>query len=134
MIKWAGWIFTVLGTGHLLLTLALVGPHHAAAWFGGELWMPEGTIAEMPAAAGGFWLSVGSFGLPLLVIGQTVLWMHRRAITPPAFIAWAVGAWSVVAGLIFEPAPWIVATIGAGLLLAGVTRAARAQPEAALSR
>jgi hypothetical protein len=134
MIKWAGWIFTVLATVHLLLAFALVGPHHADAWLGGELWMPEGTIVEMPAAAGGFWLSVGSFGLPLLVIGQTVLWMHRRAITPPAFIGWAVGAWSVVGGLIFEPAPWIVVTVGAGLLLQGVRRAARAEPEAVLAR
>lgn len=134
MIKWAGWIFTVLATAHLLLAFAFVGPHHADAWLGGELWMPEGTIAEMPAAVGGFWLSVGSFGLPLLVVGQTVLWMHRRGITPPAFIGWAVGAWSVVGGLIFEPAPWIVVTIGAGLLLAGVKRAARAEPEAVLAR
>lgn len=125
MIKWAGWIFTVLGAGHLLLGFALLAPHHADAWLGGALWLPEGTLAEMGPAAGGFWMTTGSFGLPLLVLGQTVLRLHRRGVAPPAFIGWAIGAWSLAAALLFEPAPWIVVTAGAALLVAGTRRRAR---------
>ncbi|RRS00840.1 DUF6463 family protein [Glycomyces terrestris] len=123
MIKWAGWTLTLLGAGHLVLGFALVAPAHAAAWAGGDLWLPGGTITDMPAAAGGFWLTIGSFGVPLLLLGLTVLWLDRRGVTPPMFVAWGIGAWSVVAGLIFEPAPWIVVTLGAVLLGAGVRRA-----------
>jgi hypothetical protein len=125
MIKSAGWIFTLLGAGHLLLALALTAGTHTTAWLGGELWTPDGTIAAMSPAMGGFWMTLGSFGIPLLLIGQTVLWLHRNGITPPAFIAWTLGGWSVAAGLIFEPAPWIAVTVGAALLLAGARRAAR---------
>jgi hypothetical protein len=126
MIRWAGGIFTVLGAAHLVLGLALLAPHHARAWATGELWLPEGALAEMSPAAGGFWMTVGSFGAPLLALGLTVLWLHRRGIAPPAFIGWIVLAWSVTAALVFEPAPWIAAVVGAVLLLAG-TRRERAQ-------
>ncbi|GAA1681293.1 hypothetical protein GCM10009830_30570 [Glycomyces endophyticus] len=123
MIRWAGWIFTVIGAGHLVLGLALLAPAHASAWVSGELWLPESTLAEMSPAFGGYWMTLGSFGAPLLALGFTVLWLERRDITPPAFIAWTVGAWSIAAGLVFEPAPWIVVTAGAVLLWAGVRRA-----------
>ncbi|THV26770.1 DUF6463 family protein [Glycomyces paridis] len=125
MIAWAGRIFTVLGAAHLLLGLALLAPSHARTWFTGGLWMPEGTLAQMGPASGAFWMTFGSFGAPLLVLGLTVLWLRRKGITPPAFIGWTVGAWSVAAGLVFEPAPWIAVTVAAGLLVAGTRRAAR---------
>lgn len=123
MIKWAGWIFTVLGAAHLVLGLALLAPHHAKAWATGELWTVEGSLAEMSAADGGFWMTIGSFGAPLLALGLTVLWLHRKGIAPPAFIGWIVLIWSVAAALVFEPAPWIVGVIGAVLLLVGTRRA-----------
>jgi hypothetical protein len=125
MIKWSGWIFTVLGACHLVLGFALTASH-AETWLRGGLWTPDFTIAEMPPSMGGYWMTLGSFGLPLLVVGLTVLWLERRGITPPAFIAWTVGAWSILAGLVFEPAPWIVVTVGAALLGAGIARRYRA--------
>ncbi|MCD0442041.1 hypothetical protein LO763_00165 [Glycomyces sp. A-F 0318] len=134
MIKWAGWIFTVLGAAHLLLGLALLAPHHAGAWLGGALWAPAGTLAEMDPVMGGFWMTTGSFGLPLLVVGQTVLWTRRRGLVPPAFIGWTIGAWSLAAGLVFEPAPWIAATAGAVLLVAGTRRGARVPAEPGAAR
>ncbi|SDL23291.1 hypothetical protein SAMN05216298_3186 [Glycomyces sambucus] len=126
MTKWAGWIFTVLGALHLVLGFALLAPRHAGAWAGGDLWLPEGTLAEMSPASGAFWMTFGSFGAPLLALGLTVLWLERRGIVPPAFLAWIVGAWSVAAGLVFEPAPWIAATIGAVLLGAGTRKGYKA--------
>lgn len=127
MIKWAGRIMVLVGVAHLLLSLGFTVGTHAEAWLGGELWTTDGALDRMEPVEAAFWFSVGSFGLPLTVVGATVLWMHRRGIVPPAFIAWAIGAWSLVAGATVEPAPWIVATIAAGMLLAGVRRAARVE-------
>ncbi|MDA1362662.1 hypothetical protein O1R50_23775 [Glycomyces luteolus] len=125
MIKWAGRIFAFLGIGHTLLSLALVAPDHAAAWFSGDLWRPdEGVIAMSPAMAG-YWLSVGGFGVPMLTLGFTVLWMDRRGIVPPAFLGWAVLAWAAVDTVILLPSPWILAVVGSVLYLVGVRRASR---------
>ena len=85
----------------------------------------------MSPVVAGFWFTTGSFGLPLLVVGLTVLWMDRHGIVPPSFIAWTIGAWSLIGGLMLEPAPWIGVWIGVGLLLAGTKKAARRQAEAA---
>ena len=126
MIKWAGSLMVLLGAAHTVLSLAFTVGTHAEAWLGGELWTIEGALDRMGPVEAAFWFSVGSFGPLLTAVGATVLWMRRRGIVPPAFIAWGVGAWSLVAAAIAEPAPWIVATVAAGLLLAGVRRAARA--------
>jgi hypothetical protein len=123
MIKWAGWIFTFLGTGHTVLGIALFAAPHAAAWLGGGLWGPGEPLDEMSPTMGAFWLTVGSFGVPLLVMGLTILWIHRSGLVPPAFIGWVLGVWSLVAALIMEPAPWILGPIAAVLYLVGVRRA-----------
>ncbi len=131
MIKWAGGLLVFFGAAHLLLSFALAGPTHIGSWLSGALWLPDGGFAEMSPVVAGFWFTTGSFGLPLLVVGLTVLWMDRHGIVPPSFIAWTIGAWSLIGGLMLEPAPWIGVWIGVGLLLAGTKKAARRQSEAA---
>jgi hypothetical protein len=132
MIRSSGWIFVLLGIGHTLLSLALAAPSHAAAWFRGDLWRPAEGIAAMGATMGGYWFSVGGFGLPILAFGLTVLWMHRRGIVPPAFAGWMLLAWALVNTVILLPSPWALGAVGAVLYLVGVRRANRApEPVAA---
>lgn len=126
MIKWAGLIIGFLGAVHLVWGFLLTAGRHAGSWFSGELWLPEAGIAEMDSTAGAFWMTTGSFGLPLIVVGMTVLWMDRRGIVPPAFIAWTLGGWSLVGAVILEPSPWILTWIPVGMLLTGIRRADRA--------
>ncbi|QLY30864.1 hypothetical protein H0264_00105 [Nocardia huaxiensis] len=129
MVKWAGRILVFLGAAHTALGLALTAPHHAGAWFGFELWTVSDSIAEMDSSTGAFWMSVGSFGVPLALVGALVLWMDNRGIVPPPFIAWTVGLWIAVAAAIAEPAPWLVAWVAVGLLLAADRQAKPAQRE-----
>jgi hypothetical protein len=125
MIKWAGRIIVFLGVGHLLAGLVLTSPHYADSWFSARLWRPSEGIVEMSPTMAAFWLTTGSFGLPLIVVGMIVLWLDRRGIVPPPFIAWTLGIWSVVAAVIFAPAPWVLVWLAGGLLLAGARRSAR---------
>jgi hypothetical protein len=125
MIKWAGRIFVFIGLGHTILSLALVAPSHVATWFGGGLWRPDEGVISMSPAMAAYWLSVGGFGVPLLTLGFTVLWMDRRGIVPPAFVGWAILAWTVVTTVILLPSPWIVVVAGSVLYLVGVRRATR---------
>jgi hypothetical protein len=128
MVRWAGRIFVFLGIGHTVLSLILVAPEHAAAWFGGELWRPEEGILEMSQGMAAYWLSVGGFGVPLLAFGLTVLWMQRRGDVPPAFLGWLLLAWTAVNTVILLPSPWILGAAASVLYLVGVRRAERLQP------
>jgi hypothetical protein len=78
----------------------------------------------MSPAMSAYWLSVNSFGVPLIVVGLTVLWLARRGITPPPFIAWTLGIWTVVDIVVSGPLPpqWLIILLANILLLVGVRR------------
>jgi hypothetical protein len=126
-VRWAGRILVVVGTGHLLGAFALTVRDHAHRWFSAELWRLDEGILDMSPAMAAFWLTTGSFGVPLILLGALVLWLDRQGIAPPRFVAWMLVAWSAMAAVIVEPAPWAVITVAGGLLLA----AARPSPHQA---
>ncbi|MFD1148733.1 hypothetical protein [Saccharothrix hoggarensis] len=130
MIKIAGWIMVVYAAAHTLGALFVVGAaRHAGAWFSGELWHDD--LADMSPANSALWLSLDSFGPPVVVIGLIVLWMDRRGITPPPFIAWTLGVLTVVDAVILFLTPWPILLVAIVLLLVGARRATAAgQPEA----
>ncbi len=124
MIKWSGSLIVLYGAAHTLGALTVLGAaRHAGTWFSGGLW--EEDLANMSAANSAYWLSVDSFGPPLIVIGLTILWLDRRGMTPPAFIAWALGIWTVVDAVVLFLTPWPIMLLASILLLAGIRRAGR---------
>jgi hypothetical protein len=126
MIRWAGWLITLYGAAHTVGALTVLGAaRHAGAWFGGELWGDD--LADMSPAMSAYWLSVNSFGVPLIVVGLTVVWLARRGITPPPFIAWTLGVWTVVDIVGSGPLPlqWLIILLANILLLVGIRRGAR---------
>ena len=127
-VKWAGRVLVGFGAGHLIGAFALTVRDHAHRWFSAQLWRPEEGILDMSPAMAAFWLTTGSLGAPLIVLGVLVLWLGRRGMTPPPSVAWMLVAWSLVAAVIVEPAPWLFITLAGGLLLA----AARPSPRQAV--
>lgn len=124
MIKLAGWLVVLYGAAHTLGALTVEGAaQHAGAWFSGELWADD--LADMSPANSALWLSLDSFGVPLIIIGLIVLWLDRRGITPPPFIAWTLGAWTVLDAVILLLTPWPILLLANILLLVGIHRASR---------
>ncbi|GAA3011828.1 DUF6463 family protein [Streptosporangium longisporum] len=124
MIKWAGWTLVLCGAAHTLGALTVEkAARHAGTWFSGGLWHED--LAQMSPAGSAYWLSMDSFGPPLAVIGLIVVWLDRRGITPPAFIAWTLGIWTVVDAVVQPFTPWPLGVLAIVLLLAGTRRAAR---------
>lgn len=124
MIKWAGWLIAFYGAAHTLGALTVEGAaRHAGAWFSGALWTDD--FAAMSSANSAYWLSLGSFGIPLIVVGLTVVWLNHRGITPPPFIAWMLGIWTIVDAVVLLLTPWPVLLIASILLLCGSRRGAR---------
>jgi uncharacterized protein DUF6463 len=122
MIKWAGWIMVLYGAAHTLLALTVEGAaRHAGSWFSGELWGAD--LANMSPANSAYWLTLASFGPLLIVIGLIVLWLDRRGITPPPFVAWTLGIWTVVDAAVLLLTPWPILLLANVLLLVGVRRA-----------
>jgi hypothetical protein len=58
------------------------------------------------------------------LVGLTVLWMNRRGITPPPFLAWLFGLWVAVGTVVAGPGIGqdLVLLVAAGLLLAAARR------------
>jgi len=125
-VRWAGRILLLLGTGHLVLALALTIDAHADRWFTAQLWRLDEGILNMSPAMAAFWLTTGSFAGPLIMVGVLVLWLDRQGIAPPRSVAWMLVIWSALAAVIVEPAPWVLITVAGGLLLAARRRTALA--------
>ncbi|MEU2253623.1 DUF6463 family protein [Nocardia xishanensis] len=131
MIKWAGWLIVLFpGIGHTVGALVETAPDYADDWFSGEGWRADATAMNYAEAT--LWYTVFSFGVPFLLIGLMVLWLDRRGITPPAFLAGIVAGWTLITVAVGGPSPLLVLLIAAGLLLVGSRRAAaRGNPETA---
>jgi hypothetical protein len=80
----------------------------------------------MSPAMSAYWLSVNSFGPPLILIGLTIVWLDSRGIAPPRFIAWALGTWVVVGIVVAGPGIGqdLILLVASGLLWVGARRAA----------
>jgi hypothetical protein len=121
MIRWAGRLMVFYGAAHTLGALIVEGAaDHMDAWFSGELWRDD--LADMSQANSAYWLSLASFGIPLILLGLTVMWLDRRGITPPSFIAWALGIWTIVDAVVLMLTPWPIMLLATILLLAGSRR------------
>ncbi|MFJ4100164.1 hypothetical protein [Amycolatopsis japonica] len=127
MIKGAGWLITLFGAAHTLGALTVMkAAGHAGTWFSGALWRDD--LAAMSPANSAFWLSAASFGVPLVLVGLTVLWLERRGITPPLFLAWALGIWTLLIAAVLLFTPWPILLVATALLLAGIRRGEPAPP------
>ncbi|MQX47490.1 hypothetical protein GHK30_13460 [Sinorhizobium medicae] len=68
-----------------------------------EHWQPLRTQRlEVLASNAAFWSTVGSFALPLIMIGALVVWLGGKHLPLPSFLGWSLLAWIVVASLIIE--------------------------------
>ncbi|MFE3455171.1 DUF6463 family protein [Nonomuraea sp. NPDC059194] len=122
MTKWAGWIIAFVGAAHTIGALTIEkAAHHAGAWFSGQLWGQD--LAAMSPANSAYWLSLSSFGPPLLLVGLLVLWLERRGLVPPVFIAWTLGALTLIDAVVLGPTPGLLILIAAALLLVAARRA-----------
>ncbi|MEU8842720.1 hypothetical protein AB0D97_26895 [Streptomyces roseus] len=85
----------------------------------------------MSPAGSAYWLSLAGFGVPLALVGLTVLWLDRRGIIPPAFIAWTLGGWTDVIAVVLPLTPWPLLGLACALLSIGARRAGSAGPASA---
>ena len=82
--------------------------------------------ADRLAVAEAYWFSLGSFGVPLLLLGALVTWLTRRGVRVPGWLGCGLAAWAVLIGLVggFDTGTFTLLSIGV-LLVVGAWDARR---------
>lgn len=129
----AGGIAAALGVLHLVSTLAM-SMDYVPRWFTGQLWLPANGLSDLTPSQGAFWLTVGSFAVPLFTLGLLIGWLGRRGMVPPTFVALLLGGWGTLGAVLFEPSPFILTWIPAFMLLRSRSRGLREAAPAQVGR
>jgi hypothetical protein len=128
-----GWIALVFGAAHVII--APLESRSRGVWsdVADEGWWntftleDASTIAEYERSLT-FWVTLGSWGAPVLILGCYVVWSARQHQRVPAWIGWIMLAWSLpfVTALPASPG-WLFAVSGA-LIVLGDRRRGRVVP------
>ncbi|RCS22104.1 hypothetical protein DUT91_20245 [Phyllobacterium salinisoli] len=91
-----------------MIVLGIDAVPEIPGWLGLGLWTTEhwqplrAQRLELLASNAAFWSTIGSFALPLIMLGAVVIWLDKRKLPVPAFLGWSLLGWIVVASLIIE--------------------------------
>jgi hypothetical protein len=94
---------------------------HWPAWLAGGV---SSNLAGHDPVVAAFWLSWGSFGLPLALLGAVVIGFGRAGRVPPLYLAIGYLIWGVLGGLM-APSPLLTVLIPGALLIIATTTACR---------
>jgi hypothetical protein len=128
LTKAAGWIAIAFGAVHVVV--ASLDTHDiwsevvADGWWNAFTLDTATTLAQL-ARSEAFWLTLGSFGVPVLVLGCHLVWSARRGQRVPGWIGWIVLAWGLLTVTALPASPaWALAVCG-GLIVLGDRRRSR---------
>ena len=133
LTKAGGWIALVFGAVHVIVAPLESRSRDVWSQAADEGWWNTFTLDESTTTAEferseTFWVTLGSWGVPVLALGCYVVWSARQGQRVPGWIGWIMLAWSVpfVTALPASPG-WLFAVSGA-LIVLGDRRIARVVP------
>lgn len=131
LTKAAGWILTVFGAAHVVIA----PPEQGDVWSQvvDEGWWNTFTLDESTTLAQlerseTFWVTLGSFGVPLLVLGCYVLWSARQRQRVPWWIGAILLGWGLPFVSMLPESPGWLLVVSGGLIVLGDRRGSRAVP------
>lgn len=113
---WAGRLIVVVASLHLLFFLVRTA-EFAPDWLSGGLWTPLGMDEQMPQAQAFFWLFLGSFAVPLLLVGLLVTRFAKDGRALPAYVPWVLAGWTLVCAFIMLPSGFPLLVVASVLLV-----------------
>lgn len=124
----------IIGLGILhLVVLGLDASGYVPAWLAGGLWTlehwePVADQRETLVLQGfAFWSTIGSFAIPLIILGCLMVSMNKRGIPVPAFVGLSLLAWGITSALLMPPSGFPVFILVAAALCVGVRATTRTQ-------
>ena len=109
-----GWVAIVGSVIHLVLTsigrAGVWADIVAAGWWNTVTLRPS---ADQLRVAEAFWISVGSFAVPLFTLGLLVVFTARRGHRVPGALGWILVVWGILcAGLLPVSGAWLFIVVG----------------------
>lgn len=131
MVKWSSIAVMALCIIHMLVLGADI-PSEAGKWLGLNMWTFDhwaplrAQPIDLALSGGVFWATLGSFAVPMFVLGALLFWLDRRGLPIPAFVGWALLGWMALLTAIMPPSGFPVGLIVMLALAVGLQRKARA--------
>lgn len=114
---WAGRSIAAMATLHLVF-FTVVSWDYLPGWLEGTLWANVSLDAPMSQSEAHFWPFLGSFAVPLLLLGLVMARLAHQGIGLPAYATWTIAAWVLVCSLVLEPSGFPLGLIPSALLIA----------------
>jgi hypothetical protein len=133
LTKAGGWIALAFGAIHVIVAPLESRSRDIWSQVVDEGWWNTFTLDESTTLAQferseTFWVTLGSFGVPVLVLGCYVVWSARQHHRVPGWIGWIVLAWGLLIVSMLPSSPaWALALTGA-LIVLGDRRHSQATP------
>lgn len=118
----AGWIVIAFGAVHVVVapldTRDIWSQVVDDGWWNTFTLDKSTTLAQFERSET-FWVTLGSFGVPLLVLGSYVVWSTRQCHRVPGWIGWSLLGYGVLVVTALPASPaWALAVSGALIVLA----------------
>jgi hypothetical protein len=127
MVKASGLALIGLGLLHMVV-LGVDALPEISGWFRLEQWtlahwQPFASQPTALAASGAaFWSTIGSFAIPMILLGALIVELARRGQAVPGYLGWTLLGWMLLASLIVEPSGFPLGVAIALCLVIGVRR------------
>lgn len=113
----AGRLIVAIALLHIVF-FVVVSWDHLPGWLAGDLWRNAALDAPMTQSEAHFWTLLGSFAVPLLLLGAVMARSAKEGRLLPAYITWTITAWVVVCTLLLEPSGFPLGLVPSGMLVA----------------
>lgn len=127
MIKWSGIALIALSIVHMIV-LGIDAATEVPGWLGLKLWTLEhwqSVVAQphdLVVSGAAFWSTIGSFAIPVIILGCLVVWLDRQGREIPPFVGWSIAIWITVASLVIEPSGFPLGVVAAICLMIGIRK------------
>ncbi|MGH2713749.1 MAG: DUF6463 family protein [Thermoleophilaceae bacterium] len=133
LTKVGGWIAIVFGAVHVVVAPLESRSRDVWSQAVDEGWWNTFTLDESTTLAQferseTFWVTLGSFGVPVLVLGCYVVWATHQRQRVPGWIGWIVLTWGLVFVTALPASPGWALAVSGGLIVLGDRRSSRAAP------